>query len=73
MERLLAQYRRYGNQSCREFLLERDARNRAPVDTVYETGVKICGREKSDLELRLERSTDLNWWYITIHHKTVLQ
>lgn len=42
------------------------------VDSVYEKGVKICGREKRDLEHRLERSNDLNWWDITIHPKTVL-
>ena len=42
------------------------------VDSVYEKGVKIFGREKRDLEHRLERSNDLNWWDLTIHPKTVL-
>lgn len=42
------------------------------MDAVYEKGVKIGGSEKRDLEHRLERSTDLQWWDITIHPKTVL-
>jgi len=42
------------------------------VDAIYEKGVKLCGNEKRDLEYRLERSTELNWWDITIHPKTVL-
>ena len=37
------------------------------VDAVYEKGVKVCGVDKTALEHRLERSTDLNWWDITIH------
>ena len=41
------------------------------VDAVYEKGVKLCSNEKKDLELRLERSAELNWWDITIHPKTV--
>ena len=41
------------------------------VDTVYEKGIKICRREKKGLEQRLLRSTDLNWWDITIQPKTV--
>ena len=42
------------------------------VDAVYEKGVKVCGGDKTALEHRLERSTDLNWWDITIHPKMVL-
>lgn len=42
------------------------------VDAVYEKGVKICGSERRDLERRLERSTVLNWWDITIQPKMVL-
>jgi len=42
------------------------------VDAIYKKGVKLCGHEKRDLEQRLERSTKLLWWDITIHPKTVL-
>lgn len=42
------------------------------VDTTYEKGVTVFGREKRDLEHRLQRSSDLNWWDITIHPKMVL-
>ena len=42
------------------------------VDAIYEKGVKLCGNEKRDLEHRLERSVELNWWDITIPPKTVL-
>lgn len=42
------------------------------VDTIYEKGVKLCRNEKKNLEHRLERSAELNWWDITIHPKTVL-
>ena len=41
------------------------------VDAVYENGVKVCGSDKRALEHRLERSTDLNWWGISMHPKTV--
>ena len=41
------------------------------VDAVYEKGVKICGREKRELERRLERSTALTFWDVTIHSKPV--
>lgn len=41
------------------------------VDAIYEKGVKICGSEKTALEQRLQRSTNLSWWDITIHPKTV--
>ena len=42
------------------------------VDAIYEKGVKICGSEKRGLEQRLQRSTDLIWWDITIHPNLVL-
>jgi hypothetical protein len=42
------------------------------VDAVYEKGVKLCGTEKRNLEHRLERSAELNWWDIAINPKTVL-
>lgn len=42
------------------------------VDALYEKGVAVCGSEKRDLEHRLQRSTDLQWWDITIHPKMVL-
>ena len=42
------------------------------VDAIYEKGVKICGSEKRGLEQRLQRSTDLSWWDITIHPNMVL-
>ncbi|UUZ62589.1 hypothetical protein LP417_21835 [Polaromonas sp. P1-6] len=41
------------------------------VDAIYEKGVTVIGSEKRDLEHRLQRSTDLNWWDITIHPKKV--
>ncbi len=41
------------------------------LDAPYEKGVKISGNEKTDLERRLQRSPVLNWWNITIYHKTV--
>ena len=41
------------------------------VDAVYEKGVKLCGREKRNLERRMERSADLTFWDITIHPKPV--
>ena len=41
------------------------------MDTVYEKGITICRREKEGLEQRLLRSTDLNWWDITIQPKKV--
>ena len=42
------------------------------VDAIYEKGVKLYGKEKRNLEHRLVRSTELNWWDITIHPKPVL-
>ena len=41
------------------------------VDAIYEKGVKICGSEKRGLEQRLQRSTDLIWWDITIYPNMV--
>ena len=41
------------------------------VDAVYEKGIKLCGKEKNDLERRLQRSLDLHWWDITIYPKMV--
>jgi hypothetical protein len=42
------------------------------VDAIYKKGIKLCSAEKKDLEHRLERSAELNWWDITILQKTVL-
>lgn len=41
------------------------------LDAVYEKGVKLCGKEKADLESRLLRSPDLCWWDIAICPKMV--
>jgi hypothetical protein len=41
------------------------------MDAPYEKGVKVSGNEKTELEQRLQRSTALNWWDITIHPKVV--
>ena len=41
------------------------------LDSPYKKGIKVCGNEKSDLEKRLQRSTDLRWWDITIFPKLV--
>lgn len=41
------------------------------LDTPYEKGVKVCGKEKAKLEQRLQRSLALHWWDITIHPKSV--
>jgi hypothetical protein len=41
------------------------------VDAIYEKGVKLCGIEKRDLEQRLKRSEELNYWDITIQPKPV--
>ena len=37
------------------------------LDALYEKGVKLCGKEKDNLEKRLSRSQDLRWWDITIY------
>ena len=41
------------------------------LDTIYEKGVRICGNEKTAMELKLERSSTLRWWDITIQSKPV--
>lgn len=41
------------------------------VETVYEKGIKLYGREKFVLENKLIRSPELRWWDITICPKTV--
>jgi len=41
------------------------------LDALYEKGVKLCGKEKDNLEKRLSRSQDLRWWDIAIYPKMV--
>lgn len=41
------------------------------LETAYEKGIKVCGKEKNALEVRLQRDQELPWWDITIHPKTV--
>ena len=41
------------------------------LDTLYEKGIKLCGKEKDDLEKRLSRSQELRWWDILICPKAV--
>jgi len=41
------------------------------IDSVYEKGVKVCGKEKIKLEHRLKRLDRLPLYDITISHKTV--
>lgn len=41
------------------------------LDTLYEKGVKLCGKEKRALETRLLRSQELKWWDIIICPKVV--
>ena len=41
------------------------------LDEPYEKGVKVSGDEKIELEQRLQRSSDLKWWDITITPKVV--
>jgi hypothetical protein len=41
------------------------------LDTVYEKGVKLCRKERTQLEQRLQRSTEYPWYDITIHPKLV--
>lgn len=41
------------------------------LNTMYEKGVKLCGKEKDNLEKRLLRSQDLRWWDIAIYPKMV--
>lgn len=41
------------------------------LDTFYEKGVKLCVKERTELEQRLHRATELPWWDITIRPKMV--
>ena len=41
------------------------------LDALYEKGVKLCGKEKDDLEKRLSRSHKLRWWDIEMCPKMV--
>ena len=41
------------------------------LDATYNKGIKLCRPAKQELEQRLQRSPELNWWDITIHPKTV--
>lgn len=41
------------------------------LDAAYEKGVKLCKKERTALEQRLQRSPELPWYDITIHHKMV--
>lgn len=41
------------------------------MEGTYEKGIKLCGKEKSELEYRLQRSEHLPWWDITILPLTV--
>ena len=41
------------------------------LNAVYEKGVKVCGKERTELEQRIERSKQLPWYDITISPKTV--
>jgi len=41
------------------------------LETAYKKGVKVHGKEKKNLEARLQRNSQLQWWDITINHKMV--
>jgi len=41
------------------------------LEGAYEKGVSLSGQAKADVEARLTRLTELPWWDITIHPKTV--
>ena len=41
------------------------------LNAVYEKGVKVCGKERTELEQRIERSKQLPWYDIIISPKTV--
>jgi len=71
MEWLPAEHRGYGHQTSREVFWKGVRTIVSLVDAIYEKGVTVFGSEKRDLEHRLHRSTDLNWWDITIHPKKV--
>lgn len=36
------------------------------LEAVYKKGVKVCGKKKTQLEQRLQRSPELPWWDISI-------
>jgi len=42
------------------------------LEAVYEKGLKLHRKEKAALEQRLQRSSDLQWWDVTIHPITVI-
>ena len=42
------------------------------LESAYDKGVKVKGRERKELEQRLHRSPKLPWWDITIRPQTVL-
>jgi len=37
------------------------------LDTSYEKGIKLCTKEKAELEKRLQRAKALPWWDITVY------
>lgn len=41
------------------------------LNAVYKKGVKVCGKERTELEQRIERSKQLPWYDIIISPKTV--
>jgi hypothetical protein len=41
------------------------------LNATYEKGIKVCGKERVELEQRLQRSEQLPWYDITIYPKTV--
>jgi len=41
------------------------------IDTVYQKGIKLCCKEKKQMEKRLMRLKDLQWWDISIRPKTL--
>ena len=40
-------------------------------DRLYRKGVKVCGKNKKEVEARIQRSEHLPWWDITIAPKVV--
>ncbi|OVE82604.1 transposase, partial [bacterium M21] len=43
------------------------------LDSIYPKGITVKGKDKKDLENRLERSKTLPWWDILIRPSVVLQ
>ena len=41
------------------------------LESVYEKGVRVCGKAKAAIEQRLHRAPELRWWDVTIYHKLV--